>query len=282
MRLALLIGGLLLSALVILWATLGSNWFRSCDDSWPGLCDDESVTEDNAAAPEVARFPSADPSVPPTPPMPAAGVRQVAPVIEPPLDISDEALRTELSRIQPPASWLELDALMERSATLLVSLADGFVPRKVLGPVRPSGGVEATPISTRPDEPRYRLTLDGGSRFEPVFDVLLALPPEAVAELVLRYEPALKEALKQLGDARSVLELLRGILIQLRDVPTLAARPLVTRPGLRYEFVDPALEDLSDLQKTALRLGPEQRSRLIAYGESVLGVISSSTRGAAE
>lgn len=189
---------------------------------------------------------------------------------EPPYVADDPTLRAELAELSPPSSWLELDELRQRFATLLVSLADGFVPRKLLGPIQPAAAPSAVAVSGRPSDQRYELVANGAERFGPVVDVALRLPPEAAAALLERLEPAISAELVELGDRRDLDDLLGAIITQLEAVPDLKEPMTVRRPGLRYEFVDPALESLNDLKKTGLRMGPELRQRVIDYGRAVI------------
>lgn len=277
MKPAYLVLALALGLLAILALTYREDLVRQCQQVWPALC---GAQEEAAAPPPVeaigealepalAEPPSrSDDWVPPTPP---AGPDAAEPIAPAPAYVADDAtLQVELARFDPPSSWFELDDLRQRLATLLVSLADGFLPRQLLGPIRPAAEPSAVPQSGPASDPKFRLVENGTERFGPVVDVALRLPPAAAAQLLERLEPALNAELEQLGDRRDLDALLNGILDQLEAVPVLEEAPLVRRPGLRYVYVDPALESLNDLRKTALRMGPELRERVVAYGRAVL------------
>ncbi|MEM6709086.1 MAG: DUF3014 domain-containing protein [Pseudomonadota bacterium] len=192
---------------------------------------------------------------------------------EPQLD--DDAVRALLAPYQSPATWLAVDFLLDRGATVLVNLADGNVPRKLLGPIRPDQPLTATPMSSRPTETRFRLALAADPRVTTIIEVLERVPAERTAVVLAQLLPGLDAALESLDEPRSALALIEAVVVRMQRVPEIDEDPVVERIGLRYRYVDPQLEQLPDLTKTLLRLDRESREAVTRYAAAVLAALES-------
>ena len=271
MRPGYLIAGVLLGVAIIFALSMGPGLFDRCQAQWPGLCGSPPLPVD-VPQPELPPSTAGEAESVKPDETPSASENHDAPAVAAPAEpiLDDAAVRVALSLYEAPGAWLAQDALLSRAATLLVTLADGQVPRKLLGPIRPSRTASATPLSSRPNERRFRLVDDGEARFGPLLDVVLRVPPAQTAALFGFFESALLQEFATLDERRTPRELLREIVQQLENTPTFAEPPVLLRPGLRYRYADQEFEGLSDLEKTFIRLGPVLRERVLAYGQAVL------------
>lgn len=224
-------------------------------------------------APVAAPAPAAE-APPPAPPAPVAE----APAPEPkaaatPLDAQSlGAALNDVFGAKGVSTLLRLDDFARRFVATVDNLPRTQAPAS-LWPVKPAAGrftvVERTGA-------RVAVSPDNAARYTPL--VLLAEQADAatVVALYVRALPLLQQAYEDLGypkgrfhtrllavidhllAAPPAPEILEVTLTEVKgDIPS-------TRPWLRYEFVDPALEQASAGHKMMLRVGATNERRLKA------------------
>ncbi len=206
------------------------------------------------------------PGQPPPPPPPV--VEEPEPVVEeepepelPALDASDPFLRSLFAAItdNPDAlAWLLGDDLARRIAVATDNVADGISPRRALVALSPTesfrAGGEGEELHVHPA---------AFARYDAVAAVLEGADSPAMARVIREVLPILDAAYAELGRPDRTFA---GALLQALD--RIAAVPMPEPPVLldeqimRYEYRDPALEDLDDASKHLLRFGPENQAKV--------------------
>lgn len=230
-----------------------------------------------AATPAPVAAPAATPEAPAAAPAPPAAVAE-APAPEPKAadaPLNAQTLGTALNDVfgaKGVSTLLRLDDFARRFVATVDNLPRAQAPSG-LWPVKPAAGrfmvVERTGA-------RVAVSPDNAARYTPL--VLLAEQADAAAVVALyvRALPLLQQAYEDLGypkgrfhtrllavidhllAAPPAPEILEVTLTEVKgDIPS-------TRPWLRYEFADPALEQASAGHKMMLRVGATNERRLKA------------------
>lgn len=226
--------------------------------------------------PEVDRAPIVEVSAR-TPPEPASETRNLmedtppSPAIDEPvlvlpaLNESDEFVRERLPAALPE-SWVEKDDLLRRAAVVVENAGRGVIPKRQLDYLAPEGRYEVREVDVEGSaDPDLYVDPRTFSRYDGYLDALEALPPEDLVLLIRDTEPLLAQAMTELGTEQQLRPQLLSAIDQILAVPVIREEVPLVQPKVLYEYADPALEALSDLQKQVLRMGPDNVERLQAY-----------------
>ena len=199
---------------------------------------------------------------PPAPvPKPAAGEASggeaaPAPVLNAPLDGSDEGVRglaADLSSNPVFARWLKSKDLLRRFAAAVDNIAGGQSPRPQADFFAPAA--------------EFKVLMKGGEtfvdpsgydRYNVIADVLDSISTAGCARFYSGVRPLLQRAYRELGYPNGDFHqtLLRAIVEILRTPVT--DEPVALEKGVAsWILVDPRLEELSPAQKHLFRMGPE-------------------------
>jgi len=243
-------------AVLVVAVIIGVVYFAS-DRKEPPVADDPATMAPAAAPPLPA-------ALPPAPDIPAIADPVVqslpeAPPPEPPVTLegSDLELRETLAGPDDStliAQALQSNDLVHRSAGLIDGLSRGLVPRKIL-PLPPPQ--EKFSTRTAADGQTY---VDPASytRYDSYSEAIASLDADQLAAVFHRYRSLLEQAYTEFGYSAGDMD---NALI--RSLDNILATPELTEPvALKrkeavFIYVDPALEQLSPLQKQVLRMGPE-------------------------
>ena len=258
MRSSFLIAALAIAAAIILAAT----WFLQ-----------ESSTERTTT--EAAPAPAAQTPVAPVPPAtPAEEVAAETPpspvihepvLVLPTLNESDAFVRERLPAAVPEP-WQAREDLLRRAAVVLENASRGEIPKRQLSFLAPDGNYPVRAVEVPGAErPRFFVDPAGFERYDRYLDMLEALPPEEMALLLRDVAPLLGEALAELGTDITVSGSILEAVDQMLAVPVLRGEVELVQPKVLFEYADPALEGLTELQKQVLRMGPDNVERLQAY-----------------
>ncbi len=262
MRSSFLIAALAAAAAIILGLTFYLN--RTGDESVVSeslpVADEESQSSPGPApdGPPTA----AEEVMTETPPSPAIN----EPVLVlPSLNQSDEFVRERIPEAVP-APWREREDLLRRAAVVLENATRGEIPKRQLSYLAPEGSYPVREVEAPgAEQPRYFVDPAGFTRYDRYLDMLEALPPDEMATLLRDTSPLLGEALAELGTEVAVNESILEAVDQMLAVPVLRGDVELVQPKVLFEYADPALEGLTDLQKQVLRMGPDNVERLQAY-----------------
>lgn len=183
------------------------------------------------------------------------------PAIElPVLDASDLFVKEQIDDLGLPAIWTDRDDLVRRMAVVIDNAASGEYPRRQLGFLAPSGKFRIIEVGER-------VFLDPASysRYDRHLDVLESVDPSVLVTLLTLIEPLLGEALGELGNRNTATGQIERGIEQLLALPLLEGDVELLQPKVLYQYADPELEAMSNLQKQVLRMGPANVRRLQDY-----------------
>jgi hypothetical protein len=261
MRSSFLIASLAIAAAVILGLTLYLRQSAEEPAFREPLPPVGQLTDEPATSPVPDAVQSAAEEVmTQTPPSPAIN-EQVLPL----LNQSDDFVRERIPEAVP-APWREREDLLRRAAVVLENATRGEIPKRQLSFLAPDGSYPVRKVEVPgADRPRFFVDPAGFARYDRYLDMLEALPPEDMALLLKDTAPLLAEAMAELGTQVTVNEAILEAVDQMLAVPVLRGEVELVQPKVLFEYADPALEGLTDVQKQVLRMGPDNVERLQAY-----------------
>lgn len=178
----------------------------------------------------------------------------------PELHESDALVRQTLSEWAMPDNVSQLGDLLARLAVVVANAAEGSVPRRQIGFLAPGEKFQIIKVGER-------VFLDPRSyaRYDAYLLLLESVPAGELAEFLSLFDPLLQQALLQLGEQRTMAELIARAALRVTELPDLPERVELIQPKVMYQFADPELEGLPDFEKQILRMGPTNVGRLQAY-----------------
>ncbi len=221
----------------------------------------------------VVRYPVPD-SVPAPPPAEQPSIAEVTPI---PLNDPLGDLPETLPAIE------QSDALVDQALTGLLGSRDfsnlvivnSFIQRLVLTinnlPERklplahipfefPEGSFAAVG-----EEESLQISPENYQRYTPYLDLLENTNPDTVIRVYVYLYPLLQTAYQQLGYPNAYFnDRLVYVLAHLLETPNPDDPLALERPSVSYIYADPTLENLSAGQKILLRMGKEQRTRVMS------------------
>ncbi len=210
------------------------------------------MTPDGSPAPIAPPAPA--PAAPSAPP----------PAIEvPPLDASDEVVRSlaeTLSEHPRLAAWVAPDNLVRRFVAAVVDVANGESPRPHVGHLAPERAFGVR-------EREGALLIDSGSfgRYDTFTTVVDSLDEETALELHRQLKPLFDEAYRDLGYPGGNFDAaLAKAIDRVLQAPIPAGNLSVRRRVSTYRFADPDLEALGPVEKHLIRMGPANARRVQA------------------
>ena len=254
----------------------------------------------------AATAPVETPAVQPTPISPEAPPAPSPPAIEHPVEtpVAEEGAEkqtplpaladagadafvterlTELLTRRNVLTFLQLDGFVRRAVATVDNLARAQAPVMVW-PVNPTPQRFSTQRSAGGTE--ETIHPDNAKRYAPFVTLIESVDTAKAVALYRRLYPLFQQAYEELGfpgryfNDRLVQVLDHLIATPVRNEPLAVTLVEVkgevpsTRPWVRYEFADPALEDLSAGQKILLRIGPENHRRLQAKLVDIRGRVA--------
>lgn len=206
---------------------------------------------------------------PPPPPAGAAPVVQEAPVAATGPEVDAPTQRSLLEAVSGNPlvrGLLGAPELVRRWAVALENLANGVVPRKQVEAFAPAGSfaVVRRGGTASIDPQSYR-------RYDAVGDAVASVNVQALATAYAALRPALETAYRSLGypdgsiDKATARALHRIELAPVRDGEV----AVVEGTGATWEYADPALERLGEVDKQILRMGPRNGGILKAKAREI-------------
>ncbi|MEP4485375.1 MAG: DUF3014 domain-containing protein [Halioglobus sp.] len=229
----------------------------------------EEVTQAPPPAPPPIVTPAPAPEQPPAldipEPMPAIPVEPNEPEPDPEpaltLEASDEELRRDLSDAGESElldSVLKNNDLVQRSTSMIDGMSRGILLGKVL-PVAPPKGK----FSTVTEQGNEYMDPAGYERYDSYAESIEALDTGTLASTFHRFRPLLEEAYSTLGYPKEDFD---NALIRALDrvllTPEITEPIELKRKEAIYQYADPELEELTDLQKQLLRMGPDNIDKI--------------------
>lgn len=181
----------------------------------------------------------------------------------PPLEESDPMVREQLAGVGlgPELEPLALQQnIIQQGAALLDGFSRGVVVRKLL-PLDPPA--KAFSVEERGEQ--TFMNPAGYARYNDYAEAIASVDSAALVENFHLMRPLYEEAYGQLGlnpedFDNAVIRMLDRILA----TPEIEKPIALTRKSVMYQYADPQLEQLTDLQKQLLRMGPDNIRRIKA------------------
>jgi hypothetical protein len=223
--------------------------------------------ETAAPAPPAVRVPPAAPAAPPAAthyPVPDGSANSPATGISaeiPTLQESDSALRAGLVTLVGQPSFDGLfwpKDIVRRLVATVDNLPRGRVSQSLI-PVKKAGGKFL--VHNEGDA----LTIDPGNaaRYRPYVEMLDAVSSHQAVALYAHFYPLFQQAYKDLGYPSGYFnDRVIVVIDDLLAAPEPASPPRLLEPHLMYQYADPDLEALSAGQKTMIRMGPQNETKV--------------------
>lgn len=184
-----------------------------------------------------------------------------APLDLPPLDESDEMVRslvTQVSEHPELATWVVPDNLVRRFVAVVDNVARDESPRPHLLHLDPDRGFEVDE-----DAAGMRISSRSFARYDLMADILASFDTDGAMRLYRDFEPLFEEAYADLGYPEGTFEdTLRQAIDRVLETPIPEDAPEVDRRITSYRYQDPAYERLGPVEKHLLRMGPENQRKI--------------------
>jgi hypothetical protein len=233
--------GVVLAIALLVIAAGAAGWWLTRERSRP-------VAGEIAAPAPVTESRPATPTAPRTSTLPA-------------LDDLDPALRDLVRGLTSSPlveRWLAGTNLARQMAALVEGAATGTTPWRFLAPLRPTGTFQ---VLAR--QGRTFIAPESHSRYDALTGVVTSIDTRALAETYHTLSPRLEDAHDELGVAEGSFDsAFRRVLNDLIELQVPRGPIAVVPRGGVYAFADPALEELSAIEKLLVRSGPDNATRI--------------------
>jgi hypothetical protein len=224
-------------------------------------------TRPPAALPTVEQPKATEPSQPPAAAEVKVGEEKEAPpqpeVKLPALDQSDDFVRQMMRNLSPHGKlgeWLRIKNVIRVFVAAVDNIANGKSPRPQLGFLSPG---QAFPVTEKGD--RIYLDPKGYGRFDIITDAIVSFSSTRTAQVYQKLRPLFQEAYRELGYPQkdfhaTFIQAMKRIL----DAPIVEREILLKEEGkgLNYVFIDDGLENMSEVQRHLLRMGPKNTQKI--------------------
>jgi len=211
------------------------------------------VPETKIPAPEVEQS-STEPTT--------QAVEPTLPEALPPVQESDQSIQEALESLlanQSMAKLLHIDNFIQKFVATIDNLPEKRLPRAHL-PIKPPGGKFL--IAGTAEEPQ--ISAKNYQRYAPYVRLFESIDQDLALKVYTYFYPLFQKAYEQLGYQNAYFnDRLVYVIEHLLETPNPADPILLAQPAVLYIYADPALENLSSGQKVLLRIGQEQRLRVL-------------------
>ena len=112
---------------------------------------------------------------------------------------------------------------------------------------------------------RFRALSQNEQRYTELVNAFVVVDPRTVGRYYREWQPLLERAYGELGKAGDFNTRMTLAIANVLRVKAPPSSPELTQPHVLYEYVEPALESQSSLEKAVWRLGEENRIALQTY-----------------
>ena len=215
------------------------------------------AAEPTVAEPPVEVAPEPDP--PPVVTEPGQATLQL-----PALNASDGFVATELRGLGNGAALVRLlaeDQIIRKFVVLVENISRGAFPQTGL-PYKALG--QEMPVRSI-DENLFVMDQAAHSRFDGVVDTLVALDTDAAMALYRALAPLLQQAYAEIGFGDSSFDqTLQRAIGNVLDTPDIPGPYQLVKPSVMYLYADAGTENLQEMHKQLIRIGPANTRKLKA------------------
>jgi len=189
-------------------------------------------------------------------------VTRALPETLPEIQNSDQSIGKALSGLfgnEGLPKFLLLENFIQRFVATIDNLPEKKLPRIHL-PVRPPKGKFI--VSGTPDEPQT--SARNNQRYNSYVRAIEAVSPDLAVKIYIHFYPLFQKAYEQLGYKNAYFnDRLVFVLGHLLETPNPPDPISLSQPVVLYTYADPAYENMSAGQKMLLRIGRENRTRML-------------------
>jgi hypothetical protein len=183
-------------------------------------------------------------------------------MVLPGLNNSDPFVNTQISELANADAILRLmtnSQIIRKFVVLVDGMSRGDVPERDLPVIPPQTSLS---VDAQGEE-FYRLDPASYTRFNMLVNTFAAIDSEQAVARFRLLQPLFDAAYAELGyPGRSFDNALRQAISNVLDAQVVGGTILLTQPSVNYHFADPRLENLSDLEKLLIRMGPENTGKV--------------------
>jgi len=190
------------------------------------------------------------------------------------LDISDKQVRDVVEELSPPAvEWLQPEEQLRKWTLLVKQAAEG----KILYQDRPFT-LNLPEFSVEERGERYFISPQNSARYDPVVKVMANLPAEKLVAYYRAWYPLLEQAFGELGLPGSFDEKVDAVIERILAVEVIETPIELKKPSsVTYKFLDPELENASQIEKWLWRMGPENTRKIQDLAERLKRALEKSS-----
>ncbi len=181
-----------------------------------------------------------------------------------PINQSDEPFALSVAQLgpaHPVVEWLEPTQILRKTVAMVDALSRGELMFKNR-PIANTAVDGAFAVETQPG--RIELSPNNFARYDTFISAIEYVDEDTAIELYHFWSPRLEEAYAELGMQTNFDQALRAAMERLVNATEVAGNIELVRPSVYYKFADPRLENLSDVEKLMIRMGPANADRLKA------------------
>jgi len=182
----------------------------------------------------------------------------------------------QLAPAHPVKDWASPNQLIRKTVALIDGMSRGELVFK------------NRPIESKAVKGEFKVDSNNGemvlsatnfARYDQLISALEYVDTDTAITLYKFWSPRLEEAFSELGMPGDFNRALDKALTQLIDAPIVEGRVVLVRPSVYYKFKDPQLEQLNDLQKLMIRVGPANAKRIQAKLIEIRGELRKQNQG---
>jgi len=180
----------------------------------------------------------------------------------PPIQESDKSVDQALTALVTDSSLIDLfnlENFIQRLVAMIDNLSEKRLPRAYL-PIKAPGGHFI--VSGTDDAPQT--SKRNHKRYQRYVELLENIDPGLAIKIYMHFYPLFQKAYEQLGYKNAYFnDRLIFTLDHLLETPDPKEPILLAQPSVLYTYADPLLENRSAGQKILIRIGPENRSKVL-------------------
>ena len=212
--------------------------------------------------PPQPQLPATEPELPPVQNVETPA--EPAPPPLPDLNNSDPYVEEQIAALPAGPAMLGLLAdqeLVRKFVTATENISRGFYPTQNLPFLMLSRQIVVQPNG--PD--RYVMSPATYERYTPLVNAIEALDTRQSVRVYRNLQPLVSRAFFELGlPNRNFDDVLLAAIDNILNAPMIDGPFDLVRPSVNYQFADPAIENLQEVEKLLLRMGPTNAGRVQA------------------
>ena len=213
---------------------------------------------------ELDNPPSSTPDLTPPPkPLSTPPISKASHLLPPPstLSDSDSAFYTVVKSLSPSLlKWLTPDEQIRKWVLLVERIADHDIPYNH-HPI----AIKTASFNVFSIKEKYYADTTNFSRHEPLIDSLINIEPKFIAEYYHHWLPLLETAYAELGRNKRFHDTFHQAIENVIAVKPLSTPAELEQPSVMYSYVNPELENASNLEKFMWRIGPVNAGKIQVY-----------------